>query len=237
MHITISNYEDVPRIQQQRKLTKILTLIEPFCHVPYHDGFPPDLLAQTYIHRIGVSDHEQPIGPLLAQPAHDRADTVLLVPADEEDDILVHCWAGKSRSTAAALVILYDKLRDYQKARETLLRIRPQAAPNRLICRLADMHFNFVRGGEAPAKDWVYHLYDIADELGRAQCDERRSTGHEARTQHGRKKIWSSARHGCSAYLTSDLAGALGNTQAGRSVRSPERRRAPFRRRYSRGAR
>ena len=61
MHITISNYEDVPRIQQQRKLTKILTLIEPFCHVPYHD-FGPDLLAQTYIHRIGVSDHEQPIG-------------------------------------------------------------------------------------------------------------------------------------------------------------------------------
>src|ERR1035441_3939386 len=56
MHITISNYEDVPRIQQQRKLTKILTLIEPFCHVPYHD-FGPDLLAQTYIHRIGVSDH------------------------------------------------------------------------------------------------------------------------------------------------------------------------------------
>ena len=89
----------------------------------------------------------------------------------------MHCWAGKSRSTAAALVILYDKLRDYQKARETLLRIRPQAAPNRLICRLADVHFNSVRGAEAPAKDWVYHLYNIADELGTAQCDDKAFDG------------------------------------------------------------
>ena len=34
MHLTISNYDDVQRIQQRRKLTKILTLIEPFYHVP-----------------------------------------------------------------------------------------------------------------------------------------------------------------------------------------------------------
>jgi hypothetical protein len=94
----------------------------------------------------------------------------------EEDDILVHCWAGKSRSTAAVLVILYDKLRDYRKARETLLRIRPQAAPNRLICRLADTHFNFARGEEDP-ENWVYRLYDIADELGKAQCDDKAFDG------------------------------------------------------------
>ncbi len=177
MHITISNYEDVPRIQQQRKLTKILTLIEPFCHVPYHDGFPPDLLAQTYIHRIGVSDHEQPIGPY--SPNQHTIEQILYFSSlvTEEDDILVHCWAGKSRSTAAALVILYDKLRDHEKARETLLRIRPQAAPNRLICRLADMHFNFVGGGEAPAKDGIFPLYAIADELGRAQGDDKAFDG------------------------------------------------------------
>ena len=70
-------------------------------------------------------------------------------------------------------MILYDKLRDYQKARKTLLRIRPQAA-NRLIRRLADMHFNYVKDEEAPAKNWVYHLYNIADELGKAQCDAPR---------------------------------------------------------------
>jgi predicted protein tyrosine phosphatase len=175
MHITISNYEDVPRIQQQRKLTKILTLIEPFCHVPYHD-FGPDLLAQTYIHRIGVSDHEQQIGPY--SPNQHTIEQILYFSSllTEEDDILVHCWAGKSRSTAAALVILYDKLRDYRKARETLLRIRPQAAPNRLICRLADTHFNFARGEEDP-ENWVYHLYDIADELGKAQCDDKAFDG------------------------------------------------------------
>ena len=177
MHLTISNCADVPRIQQQRKLTKILTLIEPFCHVPYHEGIVPDLLAQTYIHRIGVSDHERPIGHY--SPNQHTIEQILYFSSllTEEDDVLVHCWAGKSRSTAAALVILYVKLRDYQKARETLLRIRPQAAPNRLICRLADMHFNYVRDEEAPAKNWVYHLYNIADELGRAQCDDRAFDG------------------------------------------------------------
>ena len=177
MHLTISNCADVPRIQQQRKLTKILTLIEPFCHVPYHEGIVPDLLAQTYIHRIGVSDHERPIGHY--SPNQHTIEQILYFSSllTEEDDILVHCWAGKSRSTAAALVILYDKLRDYQKAREALLRIRPQAAPNRLICRLADMHFNYVRDEEAPAKNWVYHLYNIADELGKAQCDDKAFDG------------------------------------------------------------
>src|SRR5271165_17880 len=177
MHLTISNCADVPRIQQQRKLTKILTLIEPFCHVPYRDELVPDLLAQTYIHRIGVSDHEQPIGHY--SPNHNTIEQILYFSSllTEEDDILVHCWAGKSRSPAAALVILYDKLRDYQKARETLLRIRPQAAPNRLICRLADTHFNSVRHGEAQANNSVTPLYDIADEIGRARGDDKAFDG------------------------------------------------------------
>jgi predicted protein tyrosine phosphatase len=152
MHVTISNWADVPRIQQQRKLTKVLTLLEPFCHVPYHDGLEPDRLSQIYIQRIGVSDHEEPINQY--SPNQHTIEQILYFSSllTEEDDVLVHCWAGKSRSTAAVLVILYDKLRDYQKARESLLRIRPQAAPNRLICRLADTHFNSVRDGEAKPK-------------------------------------------------------------------------------------
>ena len=79
-------------------------------------GSRPTWLAQTYIHRIGVSDHEQQIGPY--SPNQHTIEQILYFSSllTEEDDILVHCWAGKSRSTAAALVILYDKLRDYEKA-------------------------------------------------------------------------------------------------------------------------
>lgn len=58
--------------------------------------------------------------------------------------LLVHCWAGRSRSTAVALVIILQSLWDQgmdgaelvRKAVDALLSIRPTAAPNRLVLRL-----------------------------------------------------------------------------------------------------
>ncbi|WP_395742295.1 hypothetical protein [Prosthecobacter sp.] len=58
--------------------------------------------------------------------------------------LLVHCWAGRSRSTAVALVIILQSLWDQgvdgvelvRKALDALLLIRPLAAPNRLVLRL-----------------------------------------------------------------------------------------------------
>ena len=41
----------------------------------------------------------------------------------------------------------------------------------------AEMHFNYVRDGEAQAKNSVYHLYNIADEIGRARCDDKAFDG------------------------------------------------------------
>lgn len=178
---------DVPVIQQQRKLTKILTLIEPFCHVPYRTTFVPDVLKETYIHRIGVSDHEVVIDHF--SPNEHTLSEILYFSSllQEDDDILIHCWAGKSRSTAAALVILYDKLRDIEKAKEFLLKIRPQAAPNRLICSLADKHFglresrNGTLAREAeelqPFPGIVYGLLNVADDLGQAQNNDKAFDG------------------------------------------------------------
>lgn len=58
--------------------------------------------------------------------------------------LLVHCWAGRSRSTAVALIIILQSLWDQgmdgaelvRKAVDALLSIRPTAAPNRLVLRL-----------------------------------------------------------------------------------------------------
>lgn len=61
----------------------------------------------------------------------------------KNDRVVVHCWAGVSRSTAAALIILYilyDK--DIKRAIDKLLEIRPQAAPNKLLCKYADIILN-----------------------------------------------------------------------------------------------
>jgi predicted protein tyrosine phosphatase len=57
-----------------------------------------------------------------------------------EMPILVHCWAGVSRSTAAAYILLCDRLGPGREAGiATALRYRaPHASPNPLMIRLAD---------------------------------------------------------------------------------------------------
>lgn len=57
----------------------------------------------------------------------------------EDANVLIHCFAGISRSTATALVLLMIKNNfNGAIAKQNLLAIRPQAIPNKLICSLAD---------------------------------------------------------------------------------------------------
>ena len=61
--------------------------------------------------------------------------------------MLVHCWAGVSRSMAAAFTILCDRAKtgaEHDIAQEMRARA-PHASPNRLLVRLADHALN--RGG------------------------------------------------------------------------------------------
>lgn len=52
--------------------------------------------------------------------------------------LLVHCYTGISRSTAAALVALYRMYGDEKKALIELLKVRPASYPNKLIIKYAD---------------------------------------------------------------------------------------------------
>jgi len=66
------------------------------------------------------------------------------VQRSENAPLLIQCWAGRSRSTAVALVILVQSLwrkeivgaELVRTAVDELLKIRPVAAPNRLVLRL-----------------------------------------------------------------------------------------------------
>jgi predicted protein tyrosine phosphatase len=63
---------------------------------------------------------------------------------DASAPMLVHCWAGVSRSMAAAFALLCDRAApglEYKIAREIRTRA-PFASPNRLIVRLADDALN-----------------------------------------------------------------------------------------------
>ncbi len=75
-------------------------------------------------------------------PVEDDLRQILNFVADlkPEASVLIHCWAGISRSTAVAFAILCQSSGPGRETDciESILAIRPQAFPNALIVELAD---------------------------------------------------------------------------------------------------
>lgn len=73
-------------------------------------------------------------------PGADHVAEALAFAARDDGPILVHCYAGVSRSTAMAYAIACarEPHRDEAEIAETLRRLSATATPNRLIVRLAD---------------------------------------------------------------------------------------------------
>ena len=79
-------------------------------------------------------------------PVEDDLRRILAFAADLEPgaEILIHCWAGISRSTAVAYAILCQAAGPGREAEcfNSILTVRPQAFPNALIVKLADRILN-----------------------------------------------------------------------------------------------
>lgn len=56
----------------------------------------------------------------------------------QSNNMLIHCFHGVGRSSAAALAILTDRLGNADSALKEVLAIRPEAIPNLCVARLAD---------------------------------------------------------------------------------------------------
>lgn len=65
-----------------------------------------------------------------------------LQPIPDDANVLFHCHMGRSRSTAAALIYAYIKVRSEEAAMRLLLEKRPEAHPNRLMLIIADSILN-----------------------------------------------------------------------------------------------
>ena len=114
----------------------LISLLSPEHMIETPAGFP------TALHlKLGVNDIIDPAAGT-APPAREHVDALLAFSRgwDAKQPLLIHCWAGISRSMASAFTILCDRLgpgREIEIARAIRQRA-PHAQPNRLLVSHAD---------------------------------------------------------------------------------------------------
>lgn len=101
---------------------------------------PPSIAAERHLF-LGLSDISQPMdGHVLAGVQEMERLIGFMRSWDREAPMVVHCWAGISRSTAAAYIAACALApeRDEEEAADALRRAAPSATPNPRLIALAD---------------------------------------------------------------------------------------------------
>ncbi|WP_054161512.1 hypothetical protein [Rhodopseudomonas sp. AAP120] len=133
--IIVSALDHAPRLVAERRPARSLSLMAPWQRVVFDESWLPDdrlILAFNDVDVAG-SVHVAPDGAIV-QRIIDFARG-----CSAEDDVLVHCWMGVSRSPAAAYVIACERAPgDEVIIAGALRRASPTATPNKLIVALAD---------------------------------------------------------------------------------------------------
>jgi predicted protein tyrosine phosphatase len=122
----------------------LITLLSPEFMIETPVGFPPERHL-----RLSLNDIVEPEpGRTPPHEAHIAQILEFSRGWDASSPMLVHCWAGVSRSMASAFSILCDRApRGSEASIAQEIRARaPHANPNRLIVRLADAYLE--RDGE-----------------------------------------------------------------------------------------
>lgn len=117
-------------------VSHVVTLLAPDTPHPAPQGVAREKHLRLYFHDI-VQDLDGHVPPRAA----DAEKLIGFLEAwDREHPMLIHCWAGISRSTAAAFtaLCLFRPQADEEQLAFELRAASPSATPNRLIVSLAD---------------------------------------------------------------------------------------------------
>jgi predicted protein tyrosine phosphatase len=132
--LLISSYALIADTIRRHRPSHMLTLMDD------HVETPPSILPERHF-RLRVHDIVEPAEGAIVPARHHIEDMLAFARAwSREAPFLVHCWAGISRSTAAAYILLCDIRgvgHEHAIARE-LRSLAPHAQPNRLMVRHAD---------------------------------------------------------------------------------------------------
>ena len=136
MTLIICGLSEVPNVIATRRPSHMITLLDAASMIETPAPFSPERHL-----KLGVNDIAVPTEGLIP-PDEETVMKVLTFGRDWDEvaPMLVHCWAGISRSTASAFVIACDKSPEADE-RAMALAMReaaPHAFPNRRIVALAD---------------------------------------------------------------------------------------------------
>jgi Predicted protein tyrosine phosphatase len=136
--ILVSPLSAVPAVIRDHKPSHIITLLSPEYMIETPAGFAPERHLRVSINDVvAIQD-----GMIVPSGVHITEIMEFSRDWDATQPMLVHCWAGVSRSMATAFAILCDRIgagRESEIARYMRAEA-PHANPNRLIVRLADAY-------------------------------------------------------------------------------------------------
>jgi predicted protein tyrosine phosphatase len=132
--LLIAPYSALEETVLRHRPSHVLTLMAEAVETPR--TIAPERHLRILVHDVG-----EPVEGAIA-PARDHIAGILAFARgwDRTKPLLVHCWAGISRSTAAAFILLCDiHGPGHEETIARGLRLRaPHAQPNRLMIRHAD---------------------------------------------------------------------------------------------------
>lgn len=139
MKLIVAPLHEVPGLMASRRPSHLISLASP--------GHVDASLAEPPPHRLDLRFNDI-VEPREGLTPPSEADIAALLTFAETWDgtrpLLIHCWAGVSRSTAAAYVVACARSEPgrEQDWAERLRHAAPTATPNRLVVALADRCLN-----------------------------------------------------------------------------------------------
>jgi predicted protein tyrosine phosphatase len=144
MKLIVSSLADVPTIVKVARPSHMISLLGPDSMI----DTPKGIAAERHL-KVAVHDIAEPNEGLI-HPTADIVEGILRFGRTWEplDPMLVHCWAGVSRSSAAAFILACERCPDASERTiaEHLRKASMAATPNPLMVELADDMLS--RGGQ-----------------------------------------------------------------------------------------
>ncbi|NWG71332.1 MAG: protein tyrosine phosphatase [Parvularculaceae bacterium] len=136
MTIWVSSLYSAPIVARRVKPRRAVSLLSPEDSFPALPGVEPVRHHRVHIHDI----NEEMDGFVSPGHAHVEAIVDFLGDHGPDETILIHCWAGISRSTATAFIAacLHNPQTDEAEIAEALRLASPTAFPNRRMVAFAD---------------------------------------------------------------------------------------------------